>query len=273
MSAANTYLGTSVAGRDTDLFALEVSRYAAGAVLPYHHHANAYFCIVLRGSLIEEHDIGRDRLTAGSVVFHPEGDMHANHFGSDAVCLNLALAGGRLGSEVPTARAAWSDPYAGLLGTKLYAQLRNGGTATDVHVSVSKLRGLLVRGQGPDDAGPAWIDNLRESVDRAPSGRTVSALALEAGFHPAHVARVFRQRYGVSLGAYLRLARILRCVEALSRSADSLARIAGEAGFFDQSHMTNAVRSSTGMTPAQLKRFMRNDARFFQDLQDEGAKN
>ena len=67
--------------------------------------------------------------------------------------------------------------------------------------------------------------------------------------HPGHLARVFRVKYGTSVGAYVRGLRLTWAAERLADSDDAIARIAYEAGFFDQSHFTRMFRRHFGFTP------------------------
>jgi AraC family transcriptional regulator len=105
---------------------------------------------------------------------------------------------------------------------------------------------------------PAWLQDVREQLhERAPAAASLSALARDAGVHPAHLARSFRRAFGVTVGDY---ARTLRLEWATTRLADedtSLAEVAAGAGFADQSHFTRAFRRHTGVTPGRYRARLR----------------
>ena len=63
------------------------------------------------------------------------------------------------------------------------------------------------------------------------------ALAQTVDVHPVHLAHQFRKHFGVSIGEYIRNLRIQFVCQRLRTDA-SLAEIAREAGFADQSHMS-----------------------------------
>ena len=64
-----------------------------------------------------------------------------------------------------------------------------------------------------------------------------------------HFSRTFRKAVGIGPHRYLLQARVEH-VKALLRSGDrSLATIADETGFSDQSHMSRVFRKSTGWSP------------------------
>ena len=72
--------------------------------------------------------------------------------------------------------------------------------------------------------------------------------------HPTHLARTFRRFHGRSLGDYVTGLRIQRACRALGESDDTLAAIASETGFTDQSHFTRSFRDAVGTTPARYRR-------------------
>jgi AraC family transcriptional regulator len=88
--------------------------------------------------------------------------------------------------------------------------------------------------------------NLAEEV-------RLADIARAAGLSTFHFARVFRNATGVTPYRYFLQARVERVKSFLLESEDSLAAIAAEAGFSDQSHMSNVFRRLTGMTPGAFR--------------------
>jgi AraC family transcriptional regulator len=82
---------------------------------------------------------------------------------------------------------------------------------------------------------------------------TLSAVAGTVGIHPAHLARVFRTQFHCTIGEYVRKLRLDDAARRLGSSEDSIKDIAIDAGFYDQSHFTNAFRRHTGVTPARFR--------------------
>jgi AraC family transcriptional regulator len=81
-------------------------------------------------------------------------------------------------------------------------------------------------------------------------------LAAEARVHPVHVARSFRTHRGLTIGALLRQLRITRACFLLGKSDLSLAQLALDLGFSDQSQFTKTFRRMTGMTPARYRQVL-----------------
>jgi AraC family transcriptional regulator len=66
--------------------------------------------------------------------------------------------------------------------------------------------------------------------------------------------RLSRRAFGESLGSYQRRLRVRLACERLRDSSLSLAAIALDAGFTDQSHFTRVFKRLIGATPAVFRR-------------------
>lgn len=71
-------------------------------------------------------------------------------------------------------------------------------------------------------------------------------------------ATVFRQQFGVPPHRYICRLRVERA-KALVREGVPLARVASEAGFYDQSHLSRHFKSLCGMTPGQYLAQLRGE--------------
>ncbi len=78
---------------------------------------------------------------------------------------------------------------------------------------------------------------------------TRDQVAKQCHCSPAHFSRLFRARTGLSFTDALAQARCEHAAELLARSDDSLAGIAVDCGFADQSHFGKVFRRRMGTTP------------------------
>jgi len=80
-------LGTaSLAG-----FTLTETAYVPDLKLPKHSHEEAYFCFVLGGNFTEVYG-GDSRLCHPStLIFHPAGETHSDHFHATSRCFNILM--------------------------------------------------------------------------------------------------------------------------------------------------------------------------------------
>src|SRR5262249_43474 len=98
--------------------------------------------------------------------------------------------------------------------------------------------------------GPGWLLQVYERVLSEFTRRlTLADCAREAGVHPVHLAQSFRAHYGESFGQCVRRLRVDLASRRLAETPKSIADIALESGFCDQSHLTRAFKRTRGLTP------------------------
>jgi AraC family transcriptional regulator len=229
-----------------------LSLHGADEVLPDHEHASAYVCVVLAGGFRETGSHCDAERRTGEVIVHPAGDRHADAFGPEgALCLNLHL--GRAETQ-PLARRA--DPALASLICGLAAETARGEAGDRLEAEALTTE-ILDRLTGPGRQGDdgCCIDRVLQALDDAPAHDwSLTALAEIAGRHPTHLARAFRRRTGLTLGAYRRRRRLTRLCLDLRFGRAALSELALEHGYADQAHMSREFRGFTGLTPAAWRR-------------------
>ena len=81
----------------------------------------------------------------------------------------------------------------------------------------------------------------------------IGDVASEVGVHPSSLARAFQRHYRCTPGEFVRRLRVDLAGQRLAQSEVSLAAIARETGFSDQSHFSRTFKSVTGMTPGDFR--------------------
>jgi AraC-like DNA-binding protein len=102
--------------------------------------------------------------------------------------------------------------------------------------------------------GPRMSAEVRWAHERLqvrPDTR-IAALAEAVGWSRSRLVDRFRREIGVPPKTVARIARFRSTVDRMSVGETSLARIAAEAGYADQSHFNRDVRALTGWTPGEL---------------------
>lgn len=101
---------------------------------------------------------------------------------------------------------------------------------------------------------PQWISRLQEALeDSSLAFIDVRDWALEAGYHPAHVSRLFRRCFGYSISDYASAHAVRRAIGQLASPDITLSEVALAAGFYDQSHMNRLFRRVLGRTPGEAR--------------------
>ena len=136
---------------------------------------------------------------------------------------------------------------------QLIASLRRDRQALAIESRLVALQQTLVPGEdGVDESLPAperllrvrdWIDAHGSEAVR------LTTLAQIAECSPGLINRLFRQHFGLPPYEYLVQLRLGQAARRLRESAQSLADIAYETGFADQSHLQRFFRRAYGTTP------------------------
>ena len=83
---------------------------------------------------------------------------------------------------------------------------------------------------------------------------TTEDIAAAIGLSKSHFSRAFRSTLGTSPMAYVAARRVERAKQMMLASAESLADVALDCGFADQSHLNRQFRRTVGMTPGRWRR-------------------
>ncbi len=233
-----------------------------------HSHSNAYFSINLQGGYTETYDSKTRECITQTVVFHPEGEVHADHFSkeggrifrfeikpkilnwvrerSDGLLEPLDFQGGSL---------AW-------LATKLYKEFQRmdslsplviEGTALEIVAELSRRSIDLPRPKLPN-----WLKQATELLNaQFTENLNYTSIANALDIHPVYFSRAFRKFHGCTVGEYVRRLRVESASRQLTDSDEPLVIIAINRGFFDQSHFTKTFKNATGMTPEQYRAVFR----------------
>jgi AraC family transcriptional regulator len=231
-----------------------------------HAHAYTNITFILTGSLTET--VGAKSETAGplSIVVKPEGTEHIDEFGpGGALALSIRLDHSFTSTLQDWGKdlMEWRWQHCGpatrwfLLLFQILQQ-KNLESQTEIENSLYEtLAALSHTRRSTTGDFPRWLDLIKQEIDDDVEncGR-VRDLAERAGVHPVYLARKFRSCLGVSVSDYVKQRRVEACTQLLSVRCLSLASIACQAGFSDQSHMGRVFKSKTGITPDTYRRLI-----------------
>jgi len=256
-----SYYGQPVRTRTIGDFAITVSKYRRGDVIPTHSHTHRYLFVPLEGALLE-HAIHRDHeCSRGWLVFNEAGESHHDCvLGRGASGLNIEIPshwvqgfddrGARL-APVVYGHAGPSIWAIGML--QLAMTLVDGLQTLRVEESMVALLDALRPARSPDRSA-AMFDAVEDAI-RAPgrSAIRLGDIANAAGVHPAHLCRTFRRRHGCTISQYAARVRADRALIDILRTSEPVARIAALHGYADQAHLTRAISRQYGAPPGRLR--------------------
>ena len=258
------FLGHSVkCSKIADLILTE-SSYAARTTLPRHAHENSYFCFSLDGSFTE-HCGSREVVYTPSALTFREASLSHRAYVHDAEARVFTLELDprwidRLREDSLTlqSRSEFCSDSASRLCARINfefhrtdqaAKLALEGLTLELLADVARQRLPSIR------TVPLWLKRAREIIrERFADDLTPSAIAGEVGVHPVYLSTAFRQKFGVTLGEYVRRLRIEHACTELGKGDLPLAAIASQAGFADQSHFSKTFKLYVGITPNEYRR-------------------
>lgn len=102
----------------------------------------------------------------------------------------------------------------------------------------------------PDPITQKAVAFLRDNLHR---DLTRDEVARHAGASPGHLSQLLKERTGHSFVELLRDLRIEKAGQRLANTDDSLAEIAMDCGFCDQSYFTRVFHEARGLTPREYR--------------------
>ena len=156
------------------------------------------------------------------------------------------------------------DPGLWHLAMALRAAARSACAVDPMYAEAlsTAVAGYVLReyGGSPIDTTPSGKGLSQEKLNRAieyiqdqlHSDLTVAAIAAAVHVSPYHFSRLFKNSTGYSPHHYVIAARAKKAKELLASRTLSIAEIAHQVGFADQSHLTRHLKQQFGVTPGML---------------------
>lgn len=240
-------------------------RLPGGLRLPSHTHHFSVLTVVIRGGFTETVRRTEQPCVPGAVRLLPAGDPHSNRSSALSECLQIELAPDVVDRATDATGAfalagAIEGELVGALGRRLLQEaslLELSDAATLEMIVLDALSHAGRRAAARNRKRPPWLERVHEAV-RAHhvEGVSLATLAEVAGVHPVHVAREFHRHFGCTLGDHVRRLRLERACGLMSDRRLTLAAIAAESGFSDQSHLVSLFRRYLGTTPRRYRRLL-----------------
>ncbi|MFZ1699732.1 MAG: AraC family transcriptional regulator [Pyrinomonadaceae bacterium] len=248
--------------RRTDSAVFCESVYKRSMDLPEHSHELGFFTLILDGYYSEI--LGRKNVlySPRTVLWRQAGLTHKDRIAAASsrfffVEIERQFAD-RLDQckNVPEHLAECNGSLT-WLASRLRSEIIAGDASSPLIIDgvTLEMLGLLIRqGKSLERNPPKWLRRVIERLNEEFATRiTTESLAADAGVHPVHLAAVFRTFHQETIGDYVQKCRVSHAISMLRRSDISLAEIAFDCGFSDQSHFTRVFKRRIGMTPGAYR--------------------
>jgi AraC family transcriptional regulator len=242
--------------------------YASNSRLPEHEHTSPFFTYVLRGNYLEQEGRLPRECVRGAVIFHRPNETHANVVGPNGTAsLNVEIgidAWRDLTVDMLPARDIVGRALSGNAEWLALAAWRefhtdDSANALGLDEAVAMLCGAVKTSAVRGDFEPhARLDRCTQYLRAQPTVTPrLAEVAQVVGIHPMHLAKLFRKRFGHSMGEFLRRQRIAWACEQLARDTGTISSIAARAGFADHAHFTRTFRRIAGCSPSWYRERVR----------------
>jgi AraC family transcriptional regulator len=257
------FCGRSVRRRRAHGFVVTENKFRPGLEIGRHAHAHPHFTFLIAGGFTERYGERVLECRPESTLFVPADEPHTDSVWAEgAHSLGVELSPGvarRLGdgSDVlRQARVVVHDPVRAA-SHRLYREFFSQDVASDLCMESLALEILVLSARLPqtsDSGQPRWLGGVVERLhDGFSESLSLETLASGAGVHATHLARTFRKVHGCTVGDYVRRLRIEAGARDLRATRKSIAQIAIDAGFCDQSHFCRAFRRVYGLSPSEYR--------------------
>jgi AraC family transcriptional regulator len=257
------YLARSVREADAGEFPLAYWADDGSEAKGPHGHEDAHFMMITSGRY---ETAARPDTSASEtlLIFNPAGTYHHDQLlgGGAFFTITIPRQCWRALDErrLPVGPVQIATPQSQMLARRALREL--GQWSFDSASLAEALCWELVGSVGAagiDRAPPRW---LSQACDYLKSHHAVTIdlrrLAGELGVHPVHLTRTFRAFLRCTPGEYLRAWRLDRSARMLTDGRHSLAQIAFETGFADQSHLNRHFARAYGVSPGRYRKMTRN---------------
>ncbi|MEO8606288.1 MAG: AraC family transcriptional regulator [Chloroflexota bacterium] len=138
------------------------------------------------------------------------------------------------------------------LGGRVYAE--SLGQALAIHVVKKYANVTRVRETSKGKLSPAQIQRVKAYVDAHLSENIgIAELAACAGFSAPYFTEQFKRTTGYAPHQYLLHVRVERALELFNTSRLTVAQVAQQVGFYDQSHLIRHFKRIVGVSPRTIR--------------------
>ncbi|WP_223606188.1 AraC family transcriptional regulator [Chryseobacterium sp. OSA05B] len=231
----------------------------------WHYHENPYFTFLLQGNMTEGNKKETYDCPAGTLLYHHWEDAHYN-IKPDVFTRGFHLELTEdwfekfdISKDAIEGSFNLKDPAIKLLMYRIFREtkLNDPSLELSVHDLLLTLFNQLTEKSGNFNRKPTWVSKIDEILHENYTEKlSLTELSKTLDVHPVHLSRDFHKHFQCTLGVYIRKLKINKSLTLLNANS-SLAEVALECGFSDQSHFIRSFREYTGITPLQYRNLLK----------------
>lgn len=246
---------------DAGIFRIRLVRWQGSSTLPTHTHGEARLIVSLQGTFGERRGSRDCEYDRGATIVREMGESHSDRYAADGgAYVRIAIADSEIGRKLVASSAREIRSASALVtATRLRDEvlMQDAWSALAAQALSYELIANVGRHAEPRarSASPPWIRRLRDILrEDFRTTWSLADLARIVDVAPSQIGRHFRRHTGIGIADELRRVRIEAACRLLERGDLSLAKIAAETGFADQSHLARSFRRVLGVPPSAIRR-------------------
>jgi AraC family transcriptional regulator len=232
-----------------------------GAMAPHSHEAPV-LCLPLGGAYVERTRGRETEHRLGDILLCPANEPHAQQFGAARVTKLLLHPTAETMDYLSSFIRVREAPYERVrtlegLAARLAGEISGADPQSALIAEGLGLQvlGLFARAGERERGLPRWLEAARDYVRlNCDSVLRLDEVAAHAGCRAPQLAAAYRRAFGCTIGEDARAIRLERAAASLATTAEPIAGIAVDCGFYDQPHFTRAFRKAYGLTPLAYRR-------------------
>lgn len=232
-------------------------------IVPWHYHENAYFIYNINGHFNEVTKKGTSDLLPNALLYHHSQEAHYNcNIQETFEFIHIEIEQRwfekyNVNDSVLKGGHCIDNPAIKSIFSKVYTESLIQDSVSDIAIDGLLLQAfaelLRTTAKSVSDK-PLWVKRVVELLnDSNYNYFSLESLASELDLHPVYLSRTFPKYFNTTISDYIRSIKLEKASRLLIASSLSIAQIAYECKFSDESHFIKVFKKAYGMTPFQFR--------------------
>ncbi len=253
------YLGQTMESYETDMISIKSTLHEKSES-KFHAHRNSYLSILLSGLYSEVTLDSQKVISPCHILYRPAHYKHKNQFITDKTkCFNIEFS------------PEWFDKH-DINSKKIKPQIKDAQNYPFLlrllidflkHRKIDFFEELLMQlitgeEKMTSPTRKPWLGKLVRILDNEiEKNHSLRTLSERVFVHPNYMSRVFKEHFDVTIGQYQMDKKIKSATKKLFIEKNSIAQIALDCGFFDESHFIKVFKAYNRITPHQFRMLLK----------------
>lgn len=255
----NEFMGSVSEQFEFEDFKISLVKYIHPVSEEWHSHPQLYLSLVLGGGNMEVRKNEDLSVFPGMVLQYNKEEKHRNtHARFPSSTLNIEIKDSFFEKNdlayTQFQSSYLKNPNLRLSFLKIFRELQLGDISSSDSIESILLNALVEIRDEKSSAIPPWLNRLDQILsDRWNEFISLNELSQELNLHPVTISKSFPIYFDCTLSDYMRKIKTYKAVCELMNTRKSVAEIAYQCGFSDQSHFNRVFKSYTGYTPYEYR--------------------